>query len=91
LTIWHANKEGDKIAFKSDKGGGWLRIKEDHTIDADGAKDGPQTWFKVHKVKEGHYKFESVKHDGKYIAVRDDHVVTGVGGEFCVFELFREK
>jgi len=92
LTIWHAVKDGDKIAFRSDKGGGWLRITEEHQVDAAGVEGGPQTWFKVHREKnEGHYKFESVKHSGKYLAVRNDEVVTGVGGEFCVFELYREK
>ncbi|ETO15182.1 hypothetical protein RFI_22182 [Reticulomyxa filosa] len=91
LTIWHANKEGDKIAFKSDKGEGWLRITEDHKVDAAGVKGGPQTWFKVHKIKDGFYKFESVKHEGHYLAVRDDEVTTGSGGPFCEFELFREK
>jgi len=92
LTIWHANKEGDKIAFQSHKGQGWLRIKDDHGIDAAGVKGGPYTWFKVHKEKkDGHYKFESIKVPGQYIAVRNDEVVTGVGGEFCVFEVYREK
>ncbi|ETO25982.1 hypothetical protein RFI_11155 [Reticulomyxa filosa] len=52
LTIWHANKEGDKIAFKSDKGEGWLRITEDHKVDAAGVKGGPQTWFKGKLLKK---------------------------------------
>jgi len=91
LTIWFAVKDGDKIAFRSDKGGGWLRITENHEVDADGVKGGPQTWFKVHHVKEGYYKFESHKHEGYYIAVKNDEVTTGSGGPFCEFHLFREK
>jgi len=86
---WHAERDGQHhVYFKSTKGGKYLRIKGDGSVDAGGAK-GPWCRFKVHHGQNGIVKLEGTK-SGKYLAFRPQAGLTsGTGGDFCKFKIWR--
>jgi hypothetical protein len=91
---WTAKIRNEKdelqVQFTSNKTGTQLRITANAEIDA-GGKDGPLTWFKVHRESAGVCKLESAKFDGKWIAVdKDSKLVVGKGGPWCRLEILKE-
>jgi len=89
LAQWEAEPSDGTIRFKNVATGKYLRI-HDGNVDVAG-EGGPFCYFKVHVVYEpNHVKFESVKHNGSYIAVDKNGVRVGTGGPWCEFTVYRE-
>jgi len=86
---WRVQKKGPhKVQIKSVKTGKYLRIKNDK-VDAGGEDGGLHAQFKVHK--DGHaVKLESIKIPGKYIAVDNNGIRIGNGGDHCKLKFFRK-
>merc|ERR1712048_1207803 len=86
-----AKLDGDVVSFKAVKTGKYLRILPNDSVNAGAAGNGPFTKFQVHKQGNGKVKLESKKRPGNYPAFRNGKVLKGTGGDFTVFEVFRQK
>eukprot|EP01084_Bolivina_argentea_P211841 360246_1 len=86
---WEAQplSNGAQIKLKSLKTGKYLRLRDSSTVDIEGT-GGVNCPFKV--KKDGSYtKLESVKFPGKYIAVDQNGVRVGTGGEWTRLKIYR--
>jgi len=89
MAQWKVERKGgNKVQIKSTKTGKYLRIK-DQKVDAGGIDGGHHAQFKFHK--DGHaVKLESIKIPGKYIAVDNNGIRIGNGGDHCKLRFFRK-
>ena len=82
------------VQFKSKKTGGYLRIKKNGDVDADG-KGKELTFFRTSWIElVNRVKLESQKLDGKYLQYdgKDKKLFGGDGKDTaCIFNVFSEK
>jgi len=89
LAQWKVERQGgNKIMLKSTKTGKYLRIHGDK-LNA-GGNGGQNCPFKVHKGNGPAVKLESVRYAGKYIAVDNNGIRIGNGGDHCKLRFFRK-
>lgn len=92
-------QDGNRVRLQNRKTDKFLRLRKDDddkfvlNCNGDGEhKNG--LWNVQHKKEhdEGVVKFESVKHDGKFVAVgKNGDVKVGEGGPWCKFQAWKDK
>lgn len=91
---WHIERKGgNKCKIKSTKTGRYLRVHGvGHNLSVDCAGLGPAFCeWKVHHHGQGQHAFVKLEAEhkaGKYLAVKDDGVFVGGGGDHCKLKVF---
>lgn len=91
LARWTVEKAGgNKVKIKSHQKGKYLRIHgQNHVVDCGGI-GGAFCEFEVHHQQNGVVKLKATK-SGKWLAVKNDGVFAGGGGDHCKLKFWRKN